>query len=693
MSFVYPEFLWALFLLAIPISIHLFSFRRHRIFYFSSLQFVQQIEQQHKSVQKLKHLLVLFCRLFVLTSLIVAFAQPYFPSSVRGTSHSDSILALHIDNSFSMTMKGIEGDLLSEAKETARKLILQAPLSRKIMLSTNVLDGVESRLCSRVEALERLETIEASPMARSYDEVVNWQKNTLKTAYSEQQIQGSQFVYLSDFQKSTQFFADLSSDSSAYYIPICFSSQNKHNLSVDSVWFANPLHKVGENNELFIQIRNHGSVDLQNASIHFESEELKRDLFIDLPKNTSRVTSLSFAPKKNGIHSGKVSISDQHFFADDDYFFSYTVSEHSSILLINGEDAHASMATIYQLDNFYTVHQVDQNSFTMGLLQGTDLVVLNGVNSISSGLSANLLEYAQNSGTIAVFPGKNIQPLLNNFLSQLNLPTLGKVVNQSMRIKKINYKDPFFRGIFEEEKEDLSLPGVNIFYLSNPTNTSLDIIELQNGKTLLYRQQHNYQSFLFTSVLSPDYGTFLNDILYPTMMLRIAELSLLHPPLAVSIGQTDNFPVYYPINTNFPLIIRGEKTEFIPEKRTIGHITSIDLSGTSALTNLRAGFFDLINNQDTVSKLAVNYNRTESLIDTWSESEIKTFLKEAGIRHINVIHVDNTANKVSVSLDKNYPYWKILIFIALFFLLMELLILRFFTVKSKGKSNSQAVKM
>jgi len=675
MKFVYPEFLWALLLLIAPIAIHLFSFRRHRTLYFSSLQFVQQIEQQNKSVQKLKHILILFCRLFALAGLVIAFAQPYFPKSSRGAGVA--ILAVHIDNSFSMTMQGVEGELLSEAIETAKRVIDRAPSNGKIMLSTNAMDGVEARLCTKNEALERLDNVQPSPMVRSYDEVVNWQKKNLNTLLEHETIHNTQLVYLSDFQKSTHFFDQLEADSVYRYIPIRFQSQDQVNLSIDSVWFASPLHKIGTNNELFVKITNHGSVSLQNLSIHFESEDMQRDLFIDVAKNSSAVTSLTFSPKRKGIHSGKVSISDRQFFADDDYFFTYTVSETSSILVINGADAHPSVGQIYQLDSFYALQQVQQTAFTMGMLQGVNLVIMNGLNDISSGLHANLIEYSQNGGTIAFFPGKNIHfTSVNRFLSALHLPSLSKEIAQPARIRKLNYNDPFFRGVFDDEKDNLSLPGVTKFYLvaSGQQSTAMEVVVLQNGKTLLYRNQHPSQSFLFTSVLSPDYGSFLTDILYTTTLLRMGELSLMHPPLSIVLGGTASYPVYQALDDDYPLVIRGEKSEFIPEKRTLGHSTSLDLSGSTAMSNLHAGCFDLVNNQQLVSKIAINYDRSESNIESWTKEEVEAHLRESGLVHINSINVEKGASAVPIQLERNFPYWKILVVIALSFLLVELLI-------------------
>lgn len=685
MRFVYPEFLWALSLLIVPILIHLFSFRRYKTLYFSSLQFIQHVEQQNKSAQKLKNILILICRLLVITFIILAFAQPYFPSSSKVQTGTSPVLSIHIDNSFSMTMKGVEGELLSEAVEAARQLIRKAPLNTKIMLSTNALDGVESRITAKAEALERLDRIQPSPMVRSYDEVIKWQKNNLKNAVQIENFDQTQFVYLSDFQKNTNTFKELEPDSTGKYIPVRLISQNQSNLSIDSVWFSSPLHKAGLNNELSVKVSNHGQVDLQNVQLYFESEEIKRDLFIDISKENSAVVTLTFSAKKTGIQTGSIRISDKHFFADDEFFFTYNVAETSSVLVLNGPDANKNVASIYRLDDFYAVSEIEQGAFTQGILQGINLVVLNGINEIPSGLSSNLLEHSENGGTIALFPGKNIDKnSFNSFLSQLKMPLIAKEVIQATRINKINYKDPFFKGVFEKEKENLSLPGVTKFYLTNESGVSgaLDIIQLQNGKPLLYRSNLEQQVFLFTSVLSPEYGSFVSDILFTTVLLRIGELSLMNPPLSVTIGETANYPVYHPTDVNHPVFIKGENTEFIPEKRISGNVTYIDLSGQAAVSNLQAGIFELKNNGTSIGKIAVNYNRKESQIGTWSETEIKTAMDQAGIRYSTILNVDKGVSSVNLNIEKPYPYWKFFVSFALLFLLAELLILKLWKNKT-----------
>ena len=76
MSFAYPEFLFALAAISVPIVIHLFNFRRFKKVYFSDIRFLKDVEIETKSRNKLKNLLILLSRILAITFLVMAFAKP-----------------------------------------------------------------------------------------------------------------------------------------------------------------------------------------------------------------------------------------------------------------------------------------------------------------------------------------------------------------------------------------------------------------------------------------------------------------------------------------------------------------------------------------------------------------------------------------------------------------------------------------
>ncbi len=374
MKFVYPEFLWAFGVLLIPVIIHLFNFRRYKTLYFSSLKFIQFVDQQTRSTKNLKHLLVLISRLLAFTFIVIAFAQPYIPTSGKSDKGGKPVLAIYIDNSFSMTLKGTEGELISEARELARKMIQKAPADTRFMLVTNNLSGVELRLTTKIDALERLDKIKESPLFRPLSMVIEKMKGSLKREKETNQKLGmEQFVLFSDFQKKSfdpEFFTE---DTEVFYHPIKLVPQDASNLVVDSVWFTSPIHKIGTSNELNVRVSNKGKNDLTNVELHLVVGNIKRDVFIDLEANSYSTTVINYPEQALGIQKGVVSVNDKQFFQDDDYYFNYQVSSNSNVLIVNGENAVSNISLVYSLDNFYAVKEIQQNEFMLDALKEIDL--------------------------------------------------------------------------------------------------------------------------------------------------------------------------------------------------------------------------------------------------------------------------------------------------------------------------------
>src|SRR5690606_19429800 len=113
MQFKYPEILYALLLLIIPIIIHLFQLRRFEKVAFTNVQFLKNITLQTRKSSQIKKWLTLLTRLLLLACIILAFAQPY---QAHQNSFSTTIeTVIYLDNSFSMQAKGNNGTLLNEA--------------------------------------------------------------------------------------------------------------------------------------------------------------------------------------------------------------------------------------------------------------------------------------------------------------------------------------------------------------------------------------------------------------------------------------------------------------------------------------------------------------------------------------------------------------------------------------------------
>ncbi len=676
MKFEYPGFLFGLLLLVIPIIIHLFNFRRYKILYFSSLQFLKQVDEETKSTQKLKHLLVLISRLLAFTALIFAFAQPYLPVDQKNAVGGNPLLAIYIDNSFSMSMKGTEGELLSEAREQARSFIEKASAETRIMLVTNELSGIEQHLVTKSEALDRLDKIQISPQVKSIATVVGWIRDEIqKTEATAQRLGTKQLVLLSDFQKSSAELYKLKSDSTSFYYPIQLVPQAISNVSIDSIWFNDPNFKVGVNNELNVRIKNTGEKALTNLELELDVNGSKRNVFIDLGANESSVTLINYSDLKPGKKSGVVRINDKQLFFDDDYFFSYEVNEKSRVLVIDGENAVRNIAYVYALDDYYEVQSISENAFTNDQLSKTDFVVLNGLNTISSATVASLVSFAKEGGTMALFPGENINfQAWNSLLQQLSLPRLTALQSVGVKVKSIQSNDAFFNGVFEKKPTDLNLPLQTKIYMSSG-GSSLPMITLQNGLPLFVRSNSTTRAYLFCSSLTPSFGNFTSNALFSTLVLRMAELSQRTIPIALTIGADARFPLFNAPVDESPIHLVSPSVDFIPRTERINQRTYLSIAGMEAIA-LKAGLYS-IKAEDELGTVALNYNRTESDVSLLTAAEISAGFADQGIENTQFSTIDEGQSLTRIDLEKPKEYWRIFVVLALLFLLTEMALLKF----------------
>ena len=174
-GFVTPAFLYALSLIAIPIIVHLFNFRKFKKVYFTNVKFLQELKEETSSRSKLKHLLVLVSRILAVTFLVLAFAQPFIPAKTGNTPFRGNLVSIFIDNSFSMEGQGREGTLLESSRTIAREIARSYKPSDRFQLLTCDFDPVHQRMLTRDEFMTALDGVKISPVSRTLSEVISRQ--------------------------------------------------------------------------------------------------------------------------------------------------------------------------------------------------------------------------------------------------------------------------------------------------------------------------------------------------------------------------------------------------------------------------------------------------------------------------------------------------------------------------------------
>jgi len=333
---------------------------------------------------------------------------------------------------------------------------------------------------------------------------------------------------------------------------------------------------------------------------------------------------------------------------------------------------------VLDLDDYFQYTTIDIKAITKGDLDNVDLILLNGTNKISNGLTTYISDFISNGGSVALFPGKTPIPNeWNNLLSKLKLPLLGKKISTGTRIQSLNYADPFFRSVFKTENNKLNLPSVQSVFQAVSNNQSIysPLISLQNGLPLLALSQTNGNAFMFYSSLHPDFGNFSKDALFPTLILRMSEISQRKLPEYLILGDDSRFPIYHKISIDNPVHIIGENLDLIPPSISISGVTYITLNSLEKNNGFISGNYSL-NTEIPLGNISINYNRRESELNCGTNNLIIDLLKKIGAKEIVFNEVGSNHKLSTIDIDKPFSYWKICIIFTLIFVLTEMLLIR-----------------
>ena len=636
---------------------------------------MQSFQKEKKAVKKLKELIILICRLIALVFLILAFSQPFNNPSDQTNKSRESIVSIYIDNSYSMTAKGSAGELLSEAKEAAKKLIRKYPKNQRYIISSNDLSAIQQRIISAKDALYEIDGITYSPIQRKFSTIWNWQQETNNKDGKEKQ-QRFENLFLSDFQRDYFQLKNIKPDTNASLSLWQFKPQKSENCFIDSLWFNSKTHRLGEGNELFFKVINDSDEDLQNLEVNVRANDFSKDLFVSIPKKSSLVTSVTIPSMSNKMVQGQIELRDQMMYWDDLFYFSYQSTGKSDILIINGQDHHENVAKAFSTEVFFNVQESDIKRVNPSLFFQKKLIVLNGVKKISSGLQSDISKFQAKGGSVFILPSGEVElSEINPLLKQLKLPEITGKRSTDQKAINLEYKDPLFSGVFEKEDNAINLPTFKEIFQTNFKNSSaVQLMSLRDQSPILFKSLEN--SYALYSCLNEECSDFLQNTLFPVLCIRIAEMAGGNKKPYHFIGQDELIAIHSVPRSEGPVRLKNKKTDFIPKLIQDGSYKYIDLSGIEAMENLDQGNF-ILQKEDTLDLVSLNYDRTESSVDLMDLEEMTRNLEPIGFKNLNSQVFNKNSGVSKIKLNLTEEYWRICIFITIMAMFCEILIAKF----------------
>ena len=613
-------------------------------------------------------------RVLAILFIVFAFAQPYTGSLSDSNTGNNRLISMYIDNSNSMSAKGSNGELLSQAKTNAKEIIQQFPANQKFIIVSNELNGIQQRTLSQNEALYEIDQINYTPIQRNINTILNWQHEiSQKELNVNHNLKNFSYILLSDFQRDFFKLRNIKKDLKSKYNLIQFTPENKSNCFVDSVWFETPIHRIDEENELFFRIVNKSNSEIINLEVSIETNDFTKDLFVDIPENNELTSSVLIKNSSEGQVFGKIEIRDPIMYWDDIFYFSYKIEPEIKVLIINGEDKENYISKALSTESSIQLEELNQKSVNRNTFNDKSLIILNGINDISSGLIADINSFSIMGGSVFIVPGQKANnPNINKLMKMMDLPSFGLIRDINLNANNIVFKDPFFKSIFEKSDESLNLPNYQKVYNCDYKNSSaIPLMFLRDESPVFFKSFK--RSFALYSDLSTESSNLVSKSIFPVICLRIAELSKRNNSLYTIIGQSQLIPITNENKSETPVKIRNKSTEFIPKIIQNGSYEFIDLSGAEAIEKLKPGNYT-IEADKTIGSLSLNIDRKESSIDYMSTEGIAKALKSKKLKNIEVDQFSKKFDIKKINLNLPQEYWRICIFIVIICIVSEILI-------------------
>ncbi len=673
MKFQNPQFLYALFALAIPIIIHLFNFRRFKTIYFTNVRFLKSVKEETRSSSVLKHLLALLMRLLAITALVFAFAQPYIPLDDEVVV-GDKAVSIFIDNSFSMDATGESGRLLDEAKIKARQILDAYAETDEFQILTNDFEGRHQRMVTKQEANDLIDEIDLSPAVKNSSQIISRQKDALSGSEAASAIS----YIVSDFQENTTDIANIQADSTLTINLLALTGTNTENISIDSCKFVSPVRQLNKPDVLKVYLTNHGLDARKDIPLKLMVNGKQKALnSISIDGNTQLETEVSFTPAETGLFNAVLEIQDYPITFDDQFYLSFKVAEKQDVLVIYEDKLSSAIDAVYN-DDYFNLESAQKNNINYADFNKYSLIILQNLNEVTSGLSQELKKFTDAGNSVAVFPGVDADiNSYNTMLASFNANLLKAIDTAKQSVGTININMPLFEGVFEETPKNLDLPIVYKHYpIQRSTNNLQQVIYMLQDDSPFMAAYPSGKGKLYLSTVSLDksFSNFTKHALFLPTLYNIALYSKSQEKAYYTLGKDESIEVSNAtFDAEIPYHLKGTDIDVIPEQRTIANTTNLFVYDQIT----QAGSYYITKNSENSSSVSFNYDRKESSVNYLNENDLKILIKEKSQADINVIDAQVTELSTTINeLNQGKRYWKLCIIFALIFLALETLILK-----------------
>ena len=639
MQFKHPELLYALFLLVIPIIVHLFQLRKFKSVPFTNVQFLKELIIQTRKSSQLKKWLTLITRLLLLACAIIAFAQPYISKSEHFNTKSETVI--YLDNSFSMQSPSVNGSLLNTV---VQDIIEHVDENEQISIFTNDANFNNTSIKAIKNDLIQLKH---SPNQIAYDAAVLKGKKL----FSNDKSSIKNLVLVSDFQQK-DIGLTIPNDSLVSLKLVQLKPSNLSNIAIDSVYISKT---TVENFELTVLLKNQGSpIETLPVSLYNDDK-----LIAKTAVNITNEATTNFTIPVDQVFNGKIVIEDSNLKYDNTLYFNIDKREKINVLAINEAD-DLFLKRIYTSDEFEYM-SANFNALNYNTIEQQNLIVLNQLKRIPNSLTTTLKSFVDNGGNLLIIPSNDVNlNTYNQLFTVFNFSSFNTSSTTEKKITSINFSHPLLTNVFDKRVNNFQYPKVNSFY-NNSENSVNSILNFEDGKSFLSQSGN---AFRFSAAIDTENSNFKNSPLIVPILYNIGKQSLKTGNLFYTIGKENTIDIATQLQQDDILTLVNGENSVIPLQQTFDN--KVELITNTYPDN--AGIISVQNKDSFLKNLSFNFNREESNLNYYDFQNItNSSLDNSVASAISDIKSATNVNEL----------WKWFVIFAVIFLIIEMLILKF----------------
>ena len=693
MSFLNPLALLAMAAVAVPLFVHFFNLRQPQTVDFSSLEFVEAVQETAVQRVRIQEWLLLLLRMLAIACLVLAFARPTLTGAWSGVAPAvRTVHGLVVDNSLSMgTDAEAGGSALDAARRQAGDVLDGAGENDDLLVWPTAQTGTgrpqpSDNVDAARQRMNRLSPQSGAPsLARSI-------------------VQASQSVAAVDAPRRVVHVAsDLRGrtlgDSVATAVPEGVQVQLRPvaartptNVGIADVTVVSRIVEPGQPVQIEATLVNYGTERLVDyvSSVYLAGNRVAQTT-ATLEPGLETTVSFTVTPQARGWLEGAVAVEGDGFPADDRHHFTLHVPQERRVLAVRGAgqstrfvDLALSSEMIEDRIAFRTT-RIEEAALPTTDLGRYDAVLLVGPRTLSDGTVDALVRYVERGGGVMLFPGSEAEAAdYDALLAGLGAGRVEGFVGtaggeQSVAsFERVDLGHPLFEGVFSRRQRAgearVERPDIYRALRIRPSGAAgQTLIELSTGTPFLHEVRHGSGLALISAVAPtlqwsdlPTRGLFV-PLLYRSIYYLSSGTAVAGEQLVAGRPAELRVPGVPPDAT---VRLRGpEGVEVAPDRRALFGATLLRVGRELDVP----GVYDVVVDGTVVRRFAVNVDPAESDLRTVSPDSAAAHLQSVLNTPVQTPQTANPDEYEAVpARGAGTEIWNVFLLLALLFLLSEM---------------------